>query len=146
MRRLLFAALALGLLCSARALAGGLAWATVYISTKTGVKHFRVEIADTDPKRERGLMFRRRLAADRGMWFVFSPPEQVSFWMKNTYIPLDLLFIGPDGRLLSIARNATPMSEATIPAPAPVSAVLEVAGGRAGALGLEPGDRVRLKP
>lgn len=145
MRRVLVAFLTLGLLFGPAAWAGKLAWGVVDIVTTHGVKRLRVEIAETPAAQERGLMFRRHLAPDRGMWFAFAPPEQVAFWMKNTFIPLDLLFIAPDGRLLSIARSATPFSETQIPAPAPVSAVLEIAGGRAEQLGIEPGDKVRLK-
>ena len=105
--------------------------------------HFRVEIADTDTSRERGLMYRRSLAPDAGMLFDFKTPQEVAFWMKNTYIPLDIIFIGPDGRILNIAANATPMSEANLPSAGPVLGVLEIKGGRALELGIGPGDGVR---
>jgi hypothetical protein len=88
-------------------------------------------------------MFRRSLAADKGMLFDFKTVQPVSFWMKNTYIPLDIVFIGPDGRIVSIARNATPMSEALISSAAPVLEVLELHGGRAAQIEASPGDRVR---
>ncbi|MGH7023926.1 MAG: DUF192 domain-containing protein, partial [Caulobacteraceae bacterium] len=85
------------------------------IATASGVHHFRVEIAETAASRERGLMFRKSLSPDRGMLFDFKTPQYVSFWMKNTLIPLDMLFIGVDGHIVSIARNAVPMDEAPIP-------------------------------
>jgi hypothetical protein len=107
------------------------------------VHHFKVEVADTDATRERGLMFRRSLGADRGMLFDFKTVQPVSFWMKNTYIPLDMVFIGPDGRIVSIARNATPMSESLISSNGPILEVLEVRGGRAAEIDAQPGDGVR---
>ena len=113
------------------------------IVTAGGVRHFTVEIAETDATRERGLMFRKSLAPDRGMLFDFGSPQAVTFWMKNTLIPLDLIFIGKDGHVVSIARNATPMSEALIPSGGPIQAVLEVRGGRADQIGVKPGDEVR---
>jgi len=113
------------------------------IVTQRGVQHFVVEIADTDAARERGLMFRKHLAGDRGMLFDFKTPQTVAFWMKNTLIPLDMVFIAPNGRVLSIARNATPMSETPIPSDGVVLGVLEIRGGRAAELDVEPGDVVR---
>jgi hypothetical protein len=88
-------------------------------------------------------MFRKHLAGDRGMLFDFKTPQPVAFWMKNTLIPLDMLFIAPDGRVISIARQATPMSETPIPSGGDVLAVLEIRGGRAAEVGVKPGDRVR---
>ncbi len=113
--------------------------------TKSGVKHVTVEVADHEQQREIGLMYRRSLADDHGMLFEFNAVEPVSFWMKNTYIPLDIVFIAPSGKVVSIARKATPMSEAAIPSGGPVDAVLELRGGRAAEIGLEPGDTVRAK-
>lgn len=113
------------------------------VVTHQGVRHFMVEIADTEAARDRGLMFRKRLAKDGGMLFDFKTPQPVAFWMKNTLIPLDMLFIAPDGRVVSIARNATPMSETPIPSGGDVLAVLEIRGGRADEIGVQPGDRVR---
>ena len=104
---------------------------------------FRVEIADNDASRERGLMFRKSLAGDAGMLFDFKSEGNVSFWMKNTLIPLDMLFIDKDGYIINLAPNATPMSEDNIPSGGPVLGVLEIRGGRAAELGIEPGDRVR---
>ncbi len=113
------------------------------IQTARGDFHFTVEIADNDRARERGLMFRRSLAADRGMLFDFRVPQQVAFWMKNTLIPLDMLFIGADGRVVSIASNAAPLSLTPIPSGGEVLGVLELRGGRAAEIGAIPGDRVR---
>ncbi len=111
--------------------------------TAHGVRYFTVEIADTDATRESGLMFRKSMAPDRGMLFDFGTPQAVTFWMKNTLIPLDMVFIGKDGRVVSIARNAAPMSEALIPSGGPILGVLELRGGRAAEIGVKPGDRVR---
>ncbi|HEV2366071.1 MAG TPA: DUF192 domain-containing protein [Caulobacteraceae bacterium] len=113
------------------------------VATAKGVFRFTVEVADTEATRERGLMFRKSLAPDRGMLFDFKAPQQVAFWMKNTLIPLDMLFISADGRVVSIAHGATPLSETPIPSAGPVLGVLEIRGGRAEAIGAEPGDLVR---
>jgi len=115
---------------------------TLEVVTPKGRTRFFVEIADTDAKRERGLMFRKSLAADRGMLFDFKTPREVAFWMRNTLIPLDIIYIKADGTVLSIARNATPLSEAPIPSGGPTLGVLELAGGRAAEIGLLPGDKV----
>ncbi len=103
---------------------------------------FKVEIADTDERRALGLMYRTTLAADAGMLFDFRRDEDVAMWMRNTRIPLDMLFIDRTGRIVNIAERAVPFSEATISSAAPVRAVLEVNGGTAARLGLRPGDRV----
>ena len=113
------------------------------IITSQGVHHFKVEVADTPQTQERGLMYRRSLAPDRGMLFDFKTVQPVTFWMKNTYIPLDMVFIGADGRIVSIARNAVPMSESLISSAGPVLEVLELPGGRAAQIDALPGDRVR---
>jgi uncharacterized membrane protein (UPF0127 family) len=113
------------------------------VVTHQGVSHFTVEIADTAATREKGLMFRKHLDANRGMLFDFKSSQPVAFWMKNTLIPLDMLFIARDGRVVSIARDATPMSETPITSAGDVLAVLEIAGGRAAQIGAQPGDRVR---
>jgi uncharacterized protein len=115
---------------------------TLEIVSKTGVHVFAVEIADTEPAREKGLMFRKSLPEGQGMLFDFHSEQDVSFWMKNTYIPLDMIFIQGNGRILRIAENTTPLSTAIIPSGGPVRAVLEVIGGTAQKLGIEPGDRV----
>ena len=113
------------------------------IATAQGVARFTVEIADTGRTREIGLMCRTHMAANRGMLFDFKRPQFVQFWMKNTLIPLDMLFIGPDGRVVTIVANAKPMDQTPVPQPAVVAlGVLEIAGGRAAALGIASGDKV----
>lgn len=112
------------------------------VVTPQGRTRFFVEIADNDAERERGLMFRKVVPPDRGMLFDFKTPRPVAFWMKNTLIPLDIIYIQADGTVLSIARNTTPLSEAPIPSGGPIVRVLELAGGRAEEIGLMPGDRV----
>jgi hypothetical protein len=104
---------------------------------------FQVEIADSPAETERGLMNRRELGADRGMLFDFGEPRETGMWMKNTLIPLDMLFIDTDGTVLAIAENARPHSERIISPGFPVKAVLEINGGKAAALGIRPGDRVQ---
>ena len=115
---------------------------TVEIASKTGVHVFTVEIADTEQSRERGLMFRKELPPGRGMLFDFHREQQVGFWMKNTLIPLDMIFIDGRGRIVSIEQDAKPMSEDVIMSGGQVRAVLEVDGGTARRLGIAPGDRV----
>jgi uncharacterized protein len=116
--------------------------ATLEIVSKTGVHAFAVELATNDAERSRGLMFRKELPEGRGMLFDFEREQPVSFWMHNTYIPLDMIFIRGDGRILRIAENAEPLSDRLIPSGGPVRAVLEVIGGTARKLGIAPGDRV----
>lgn len=140
MRVLSVAALLIGLLVTLPALA--LDRNTVEIASGTGVHVFTVEIADTEPARERGLMYRRELGDGQGMLFDFFRDQPVGFWMKNTYIPLDMIFIRSDGRIVAIAENAEPLSERVIQSGAPVRAVLEVKGGTASRLGIRPGDQV----
>jgi uncharacterized membrane protein (UPF0127 family) len=102
-----------------------------------------VEFADTDRTREYGLMCRKAVAPDRGMLFDFKRPvDGVAFWMRNTLIPLDIIYIRPDGVVLSIARNVPPLNETPVPAGGRVRAVLELAAGRAAQLGVLPGDRI----
>jgi uncharacterized membrane protein (UPF0127 family) len=103
---------------------------------------FSVEIARTASQQEQGLMNRRSLAPDMGMLFPFDPPRPASFWMRDTLIPLDMIFIRPDGTIARIAANTVPMSETHIEVTEPVTAVLEIAGGRAAQLGISEGDRV----
>jgi uncharacterized membrane protein (UPF0127 family) len=103
---------------------------------------FTVEIARTASQQETGLMNRRSLAPDAGMLFPFDPPRPASFWMRNTLIPLDMIFIRPDGSIARIAANAVPMSETPVAVDAPMTAVLEINGGRAAQLGIREGDRV----
>ena len=108
-----------------------------------GKRHpLRVEVARSSAEQAKGLMFRTAMGANEGMIFPMEPARQASFWMKNTVISLDLVFIGPDRRIESIAANAVPYSLSPIPSKGNVSAVLELNGGRAAQLGLAPGDRV----
>jgi len=104
---------------------------------------FKVENADTEARRATGLMCRTVVAADRGMLFDFrQPTENVAFWMHNTLVPLDIVYIRPDGHVLSIARNARPLDDSPLPAGGRIRGVLELAGGRAAQIGLMPGDQV----
>jgi uncharacterized membrane protein (UPF0127 family) len=103
---------------------------------------FRVWVADTPLRRSQGLMFVRELATDQGMLFLFDPPRFASFWMQNTYLSLDLLFVAADGRIVNIIENATPLSTRPLESDAPVRAVLEVAAGTVQKLSLKPGDRL----
>jgi uncharacterized protein len=108
-----------------------------------GRRHkFTVEVATTPAQLEQGLMFRRNLAPDAGMLFDFKTPSPVSMWMKNTFIPLDMLFIDPKGRIINIAERTVPGSLDPVAAAAPARAVLELNGGTASRLGIRPGDRV----
>ncbi|MBM3551589.1 MAG: DUF192 domain-containing protein [Alphaproteobacteria bacterium] len=113
------------------------------IVTSTGEHLFKVEVADTPEMRARGLMFRKSMPGDRGMLFDFRSEGPVSMWMKNTYIPLDMVFIGRDGRVVGVAADAEPLSERIISSPAPAYAVLELNAGVARRISLAPGDQVR---
>jgi uncharacterized membrane protein (UPF0127 family) len=115
---------------------------TLEIVTKSGVHVFAVEIAVTNEERARGLMYRKELAEGRGMLFDFTPDQEVSMWMQNTYISLDMIFIQGDGRILRIAENTKPLSEAIISSNGRVRGVLEVIAGTAKKFGIAPGDRV----
>jgi hypothetical protein len=112
------------------------------IHTLTGDHVFSVEIAATPPTREVGLMNRRFMPMDRGMLFEFEREEPVAFWMKNTYIPLDMIFIARSGKVTRIAERAEPLSETVIPSGGPAAAVLELNGGVAAAIGIRPGDQI----
>jgi len=126
----------------ARTLAAELKVETLVIETASGAHSFQTEIADTDPTRAKGLMFRRHLAGDHAMLFVWDAPIAAAMWMKNTYIPLDMIFIRADGRILRIAENTEPLSTKIIPSGGPAKGVLEVIAGTAKRYGIEPGDRV----
>jgi uncharacterized membrane protein (UPF0127 family) len=115
---------------------------TVEIASQTGVHAFTVEMAENDADRAKGLMYRKELPEGKGMLFDFKRDQEVSFWMENTYIPLDMLFIRGDGTILRIAENTEPLSTRMIPSGGPVRAVLEVIGGTARKFGIAPGDRV----
>ena len=116
---------------------------TVAVETSSGVTQFTAEIADTDPLRAQGLMFRRSLAPDRAMLFDFGEPRLVSMWMKNTYIPLDMIFIRADGTVAGVVRDTKPHSLDVIGVDEPVLGVLEVAAGTTSLIGLQTGDKVR---
>ena len=116
----------------------------VPLTVRAGGKthRFRVEVAASDEEQERGLMFRTEMGADEGMIFPKEPAQQRSFWMRNTVIPLDMLFIGPDRKVVNVIANAEPYSLDSRPSVAPVIAVLELNGGRAAQLGIEAGATV----
>ena len=115
---------------------------TLIIATRNAEHRFTIELARTPAEMERGLMFRDRLAPDHGMLFLYEEDRAVSFWMKNTLIPLDLIFADATGRIVQIAERAVPMSTALISSDGPVRAVLEVNGGTADRLDIAVGDRL----
>jgi uncharacterized membrane protein (UPF0127 family) len=115
---------------------------TLEIATRNGVQVFSVEMATTDEEKQTGLMYRKELADGKGMLFDFNPEQEVSMWMKNTYISLDMIFIRADGRILRIAENTEPLSTRIISSRGPARAVLEVPAGTAQKYGIQPGDRV----
>jgi uncharacterized protein len=139
---LLFAALVACLALGSVSPAQAAGQSTLEIVSKTGVHAFAVELASNDDERSRGLMFRKELPEGRGMLFDFEKEAPVAFWMHNTYIPLDMIFIRGDGSILRIAENTEPLSDRLIPSGGPVRAVLEVIGGTARKFGIAPGDRV----
>jgi len=106
---------------------------------------FQAELATTSAQLAQGLMYRQELGADRGMLFVFPEVTQTSFWMKNTLIPLDMIFIGADKRIVSIVENAAPQTTTPRSAEGPFQYVLEIEGGRSAALGIRPGDEVEFE-
>lgn len=112
------------------------------IVTASGAHRFLVEVMRTESERERGLMFRRTLAADRGMLFDFQTEKPVQMWMKNTYLPLDMIFISRTGKVVGLAENTEPLSERIISSGAPAYGVLEVNAGAAARIGLKIGDSV----
>ncbi len=103
---------------------------------------FRVEVAKSEAEQAKGLMFRTAMGADEGMIFPMDPPRDAAFWMKNTVIPLDIIFVGTDHRISNIAANAVPYSQEPLPSAGSVIGVLELNGGRAAQLGIVAGDRV----
>jgi uncharacterized membrane protein (UPF0127 family) len=112
------------------------------IETSGGAKRFSIELADNDEHRALGLMHRPSMAADHGMLFDFKRDEVVAMWMRNTRIPLDMLFIARDGRVVNIAKRTVPFSEQSIFSDGPVRAVLELNGGTTDRLQIKPGDKV----
>lgn len=115
---------------------------TLEIASKSGVHVFNIELAVSDEERQRGLMFRKELPEGNGMLFDFKQEQDVAMWMQNTYIPLDMIFIRGDGRILRVAEHTEPLSTRIIRSGGPVRAVLEVIAGTASRLGIAPGDRV----
>ena len=113
------------------------------VTTSTGEHRFMVEIADDEAERQRGLMERAPLADDRGILFQFPYVSELSFWMHNTPSPLDIIYIDPRGRIVSIAKNAAPNSDEIIPSNGPAMGVLELRAGRADEIGARPGDIIR---
>jgi uncharacterized protein len=120
----------------------GLPVETIVLDTAAGPVTFTVEIASDEAARERGLMFRTELKPDAGMLFDYHQPKAVAFWMKNTPLPLDMIFIRADGTISTIVTDTTPYSEKPIPSLEPVQAVLEIGGGRSREIGLKTGDTV----
>jgi uncharacterized membrane protein (UPF0127 family) len=116
---------------------------TLQIVTATGPHDFKVEIADTSKERARGLMHRKSMPQDHGMLFDFQSEGPVSMWMKNTYIPLDMIFVARDGRILSVVTDTEPLSERIISSGAPAYAVIELNAGAARRISLAAGDTVR---
>ena len=119
----------------------GLQQVPLTIRSQGRVHRFTVEVARSEDQQRHGMMFRTSLAPDRGMIFPYDQPQPVAFWMRNTLIPLDMIFIRADGTIARIA-TATPRDETPVPSGEPVVAVLELAGGRAAELGIKPGDKV----
>jgi len=142
MRRSLFAFALFALFLVPRWIGAASAMETLEIASKNGVHAFAVELAVNDEQRAKGLMFRKELPEGQGMLFDFQTEQPVSFWMKNTYVSLDMIFIQADGRILSIAENTQPLSERPVPSGGPVRFVLEVVAGTTRKLGIRPGDRV----
>ena len=120
--------------------------ADVSVVTAGGTHRFRVWIAADFESRARGLMFVRQLPADQGMLFLFDRPKRASFWMMDTYVSLDIVFIAPDGVVANIAHDTQPLSLAPIESVAPVTCVLELVAGTAARIGLVAGDRVTCPP
>ena len=120
----------------------GLAVIPLTVTTPRGPHGFRVEVARTPQEQAKGLMFRTQMAPDEGMLFPYDQPRMLSFWMKNTVLSLDLVFIDEQHRIINIAENAVPYSEQSIVSDAPGVAVLELNGGRARALGIVAGNKV----
>ncbi|MBV6657290.1 MAG: DUF192 domain-containing protein [Devosiaceae bacterium] len=139
-----FAALvAVALLCLG-ALSPALAFesSSLTVETETGSHEFSLEIARTPQEQAQGLMHRRTMADDHGMLFPFERAREASFWMLNTYISLDMIFIADDGIVHRIERGTEPLSRRSVPSRGPVIAVLEFVAGTADRIGLQPGDRV----
>jgi uncharacterized membrane protein (UPF0127 family) len=136
--------------CAALVLAWAVAFPAVALekqpltfATSSGSHAITVEVADTESTRSTGLMYRRSIGADEGMIFIYDREQEITMWMKNTYISLDMIFVKRDGTISHIAANAEPFSENIISSEGPALAVIEMAAGSAARLGLRPGDKVR---
>jgi len=124
----------------------GLDQVPLTVITANGKTHeFVVEVARTPEEQSQGLMNRQSMPADRGMIFPYEPPQPVAFWMKNTLIPLDMIFVAPGGKILRIEDNVVPLSLEPVGSGDAVEAVLELNGGRAAELGIAEGDQVSWK-
>ena len=141
-RQWLMASLVVGLGAVASPAAQAATFEPLEIVTKSGVQVFSVELATTEEEKTTGLMYRKELADGKGMLFDFSPEQQVSMWMKNTFISLDMIFIRADGRILRIAENTEPQSTRIISSGGLAKGVLEVIAGTAQKCGIKPGDQV----
>src|SRR5215471_19261956 len=115
---------------------------TLVLKTTTGDHNFNIEVATTDQERALGLMFRRSLPENSGMLFMYDPPQPATMWMKNTFIPLDMVFISADGKVHRVESNTEPFSTAIIPSEGDVVGVLELNAGEANKIGLKRGDQV----
>lgn len=116
---------------------------TIAVEAASGTHIFNIEIADDPQERARGLMHRRTMARDAGMLFVYDPPQEAAFWMKDTPLTLDILFADAAGVIITIARRTTPFSTRNIPSGGVIRGVLEINGGLADELGVTEGDRLR---
>lgn len=120
----------------------GLTVVPLMVTTAGGAHAFKVEVASSPSAQQQGLMFRAEMGADEGMLFPLASPRAIAFWMKNTVIPLDIIFVGPDRKVLNIIARAVPYDVSPRPSEGEAAAVLELIGGRAAEIGLKPGDTV----
>jgi uncharacterized protein len=141
--RFLLALAAVAILARAPAFAGEGQFEPLSIATATGTHRFSVEVMRTPPELEKGLMYRTSMPGDHGMLFDFQSEQSVMMWMKNTYIPLDMIFMDKTGKVVGIIANAKPMSEQILSVLAPTYAVLELNGGEAAKIGLKLGNMVK---
>jgi uncharacterized membrane protein (UPF0127 family) len=138
------ACLLLGLLAPSGA-SLALSSGTLVLETASGPHSFTIEIASTEADKTRGLMFRRSLPKNGGMLFLYEEPRPIAMWMKNTFIPLDMVFIDSSGRVHRIEAHTEPFSTQPISSEGEVRAILELNAGTAEAIGLKPGDRVKFE-
>jgi len=113
--------------------------------TNSAIKMIQIEIADNEAARNQGLMWRQHMSEDDGMLFIFDKQEPLTFWMKNTYIPLDMVFADKAGKIVDIYQEATPLSEASIPSGKPAKYVIEVNGGFCATYGVGVGDKIEFE-